>query len=135
MQVVHEVGNGMGVFMRIPDGGNDHDLAFFSMGPSAQPTDAGKRTVGLYHLAWQVENIEDLAVYSEKLASKGALVGASDHVATKSLYGKDIDGIEFEVMWLVPTELLTEDDLRGGAAIKPLHLDKEIARFGSSTNV
>ena len=36
----------------------------------------------------------------------GALVGASDHGANKSLYAKDPDGIEFEVMWEVPPGLL-----------------------------
>ena len=129
MEVAHEVGDGAGVFMRIPDGGNDHDLAFFSMGASAKPSPAGQTTVGLYHLAWQVDRLEDLVTYQQILADKGALVGASDHVATKSLYGKDPDGIEFEVMWLVPRELLTEADFSQGAAIKPLHLDRELTRF------
>ena len=31
-----------------------------------------------------------------------ALTGASDHGATKSVYGRDPDGIEFEVTWMVP---------------------------------
>ena len=40
----------------------------------------------------------------ERLAAAGALVGASDHGANKSLYAVDPDGLEFEVMWLVPAE-------------------------------
>jgi catechol-2,3-dioxygenase len=59
----------------------------------------------------------------------GALVGESDHGATKSLYGKDPDGNEFEVMWMVPRELWGEEEHE--ATVAPLHLDREIARFGS----
>ena len=35
-------------------------------------------------------------------ASAASLVGATDHGVSKSLYAKDPDGIEFEVMWQVP---------------------------------
>ena len=41
------------------------------------------------------------------LAERGALVGASDHVTTKSLYAKDPDGIEFEVCWILPADVVT----------------------------
>ena len=34
----------------------------------------------------------------------GALVGESDHGVSKSLYAKDVDGNEFEVLWTVPSE-------------------------------
>ena len=37
-----------------------------------------------------------------RLLEMGALVGESDHGVSKSLYAKDPDGIEFEVMWAVP---------------------------------
>ncbi len=37
-----------------------------------------------------------------RLLQVGALVGESDHGVSKSLYAKDPDGIEFEVMWAVP---------------------------------
>ncbi len=40
---------------------------------------------------------------------RGALVGASDHITTKALYAKDPDGIEFEVSWLVPADLITDE--------------------------
>ena len=131
MEVVHEVGDGAGMFMRIPDGGNDHDLAFFSIGATAGPSEAGSRTVGMYHLAWQVENLSDLVDFQSRLAEMGALVGATDHTATKSLYAKDPDGLEFEVMWLVPLDLLTEQELSEGGVIKPLDLTRELARFGA----
>jgi catechol-2,3-dioxygenase len=52
----------------------------------------------------------------------------SDHGATKSLYGVDPDGIEFEVMWMVPREQWGE--FERDAVTRPLDLQREIARFG-----
>jgi catechol-2,3-dioxygenase len=63
----------------------------------------------------------------------GALVGASDHGTTKALYAKDPDGIEFEVSWLVPAELIDEETLKAAASVRPLDLAKEIARYGADT--
>ena len=42
--------------------------------------------VGLYHLAWEVPTIDDLAAMRDRLAAAGALLGASDHGGNKSLY-------------------------------------------------
>ena len=43
------------------------------------------------------------------LTARGALVGASDHGTTKALYAKDPDGLEFEVSWLVPADLIGDE--------------------------
>ena len=83
--------------------------------------------MGLYHLAWEVPSITDLSTARETLARMGALVGESDHGATKSLYGKDPDGNEFEVMWMVPRDQWGEYE--HDAPVAPLHLEREIARF------
>jgi len=54
--------------------------------------------------AWEVPTIEDLAAAASVLSELGALTGMSDHGATKSLYGRDPDGIEFEIMcWCLGT--------------------------------
>lgn len=60
----------------------------------------------------------------------GALVGTSDHGSTKALYAQDPDGIEFEVSWLVPADLLTADIT---VMVGPLDLDAEIERYGAQT--
>ena len=44
------------VFMRAPGSTNDHDLGLFSVGSSAGPSSAGRQSVGLYHLAWEVRH-------------------------------------------------------------------------------
>lgn len=119
-----------GAFLRAPDSTNDHDIAFFSIGAQAGPSAAGRSTVGLYHLAWEVPTLADLAELSDALSAAGALVGASDHDVSKSLYAKDPDGLEFEVCWVVPASLLGPD---AAAATRPLDLEAEISRYGAHT--
>lgn len=114
--------DGRAVFMVAPDSTNDHDLGLFSVG---ERPGAPHGTPGLYHLAWQVGTIDELAAARARLEAMGALVGESDHGASKSLYARDVDRIEFEVMWAVP---------RGSWPDRPhtrrLDLDAELARWG-----
>jgi catechol-2,3-dioxygenase len=120
-------------FLVAPGSGNDHDLGLFSVGSQAAVSAAGRGSVGLYHLAWEVETLGDLTHLRARLAEAGALVGQSDHSTTKSLYGRDPDGLELEICWIVPTELLTAADLAARERIEPLDLPAEIARFGADT--
>jgi catechol-2,3-dioxygenase len=126
-------GPGPFVFMRAPGSNNHHDIAFFSIGDGAQASDAGKRTVGMYHLAWEVATLDELDAMRERLAEAGALMGASDHHVNKSLYCRDPDGLEFEVMWLNPPENwgAKEHD----AIVEPLDLPGDRARYGGTTSV
>ena len=117
---------GMMAFLRAQGGENHHDLALTAVGTGAPRPPRG--STGLYHLAWEVGTIEELAEAAATLTELDALTGMSDHGATKSLYGADPDGIEFEVMWLVPREAWGEYDRRG--VVLPLDLRREIERFG-----
>jgi catechol-2,3-dioxygenase len=117
------------VFMQAEDSTNDHDLGLFSIGDGAAPSPAGRTAVGLYHLAWEVDTLADLAEIGKRLGSEGALVGATDHGTTKALYGRDPDGIEFEVSWLVPADLITDSQ----PTARRLDLQAEIDRFGADT--
>jgi hypothetical protein len=121
------------VFLQAPGSTNDHDLGLFEVGATAAASGAGRSTVGLYHLAWEVDTLAELQRLAEALEQAGALVGASDHSTTKSLYGKDPDGLEFEVAWVVPAELLDGAALAGRTTIRPLDLPGEIARYGATT--
>lgn len=47
-------------FLRAPGSSNDHDLGLFQIGSQAAPSGAGRTTVGLYHLAWEVDTLGDL---------------------------------------------------------------------------
>jgi catechol-2,3-dioxygenase len=117
---------GRAAFLRSPESANDHDLGLFEVGDAPRPQSP---YVGLYHLAWEVGTLSELAEIRARLAERGALVGASDHRVSKSLYAKDPSGIEFEVMWRVPAEDW-EQELRSGEMIAPLDLDGELARWG-----
>ena len=117
---------GRAAFLRAPGSANDHDLGLFEVGDAAQPQSP---YLGLYHLAWEVGTLAELADIRAALSERGALVGASDHRVSKSLYAKDPNGIEFEVMWRVPAEDW-EQELQGGGMISPLDLDGELARWG-----
>ena len=112
-------------FLRLPRSGNHHDLGLFGIGAGAPPRQPG--TVGLYHLAWQVDTIDELAQARATLAELGALTGESSHGATKSLYGIDPDGNEFEVMWMLPREAWGE--FEHAAPVERLDLSAEIGRW------
>jgi catechol-2,3-dioxygenase len=115
-------------FFRAPGSENHHDLALMEVGRQAVNPPQG--SVGLYHLAWEVETIEELAEAVGSLSELGALVGASDHGATKSLYAKDPDGLEFEVLYRLPREAWGEWET--SVTTRPLDLAAELERFGKA---
>jgi catechol 2,3-dioxygenase-like lactoylglutathione lyase family enzyme len=90
---------GRAVFLQAEGSTNDHDLGLFAVGQDAGPSGAGRGTVGLYHLAWEV----------------------------------DPDGLEFEVSWLLPVDLISPEVQAAGATTRPLDLEAEIARYGGQT--
>src|SRR3954453_16609189 len=88
--------DGMGAaFLQAPGSTNTPDLGLFEIGSGAGPSPAGRGAVGLYPLAWEVDTLDELARLADALSTAGALVGASDHSTTKTLYAKDPDGLEF----------------------------------------
>ena len=106
-----------------PNTDNNHDLGLFSIGPDAPEPTRGER-VGLYHLAWQVDELPELLQVRDALVQAGALVGVNDHGASLSLYAQDPDGNEFEVFWQVPRE---EWETRKGGR---LDIEGEMRRRG-----
>jgi catechol-2,3-dioxygenase len=120
-------------FLLAPGSTNDHDLGLFEIGSAAGASGAGRTTVGLYHLAWEVDTLDELERLQAVLAEHDALVGASDHGTTKSLYARDPDGIEFEVAWIIPVDLLDDDALENRKRIRPLDIAREKARYGAGT--
>ena len=121
---------GRAAFLQAPGSTNDHDLGLFAIGAEAGASEAGRRTVGLYHIAWEVDTLDELVRLQGVLAEAGALVGASDHGTTKSLYAHDPDGLELEVCWLLPADLITPDIEPG---TRRLDLAREIQRYGGGT--
>ena len=124
---------GKAAFLQGAGSTNDHDLGLFEIGLGAAPSPVGRRAVGLYHLAWEVDTLAELQRIGQALSEAGALVGATDHGTTKALYGRDPDGIEFEVCWLVPADLLHTVDAGAAMKLRPLDLAREINRYGADT--
>ena len=111
-------------FLRLPRSGNHHDLGLFGVG--AQPP-RPRGSLGLYHLAWQVDTIEELEEARKTLVDLGAYGGESSHGATKSIYATDPDGNEFEVMWMLPKASWGEYE--NAAPIERLDLAGEVSRW------
>jgi len=112
-------------FLRLPRSGNHHDLGLFGVGDQGGPKRRG--AIGLYHLAWQLDTIDELVEARQALLDAGALTGESSHGATKSLYGADPDGNEFEIMWMLPRQ--DWGPYGDSATIDPLSLPAEVARW------
>lgn len=125
-QVVHE--RPTAAFLRAADSDNDHDLGLFGVRGNAQRSSG--TAVGLYHLAWSVNTLPELAGFAKRLAAAGALVGSSDHAVSKSLYGKDPDGLAFEISWFVPRDRVTQE-MSESPTIGRLDIDAEIERWGA----
>ena len=106
-------------FLIIPGTADDHHLGLFEQ-PGVTPPD--ERAARMYHSAWEVGELGDLARARERLIEAGALVGQSDHGTSLSLYAKDPDGLEFEVFWTVP------DGTPVGT--RALNLEGELAKRG-----
>jgi catechol-2,3-dioxygenase len=106
-------------FLIIPGTADDHHLGIFQQPGVGQPDE---RVARMYHAAWEVGELTDLARARAKLIEVGSLVGQSDHGTSLSLYAKDPDGLEFELFWTVP-------DGRP-AGTRPLDLGRELSRRG-----
>ena len=76
-------------FLRAPSSTNDHDLGLFEIGSAAGASGAGRSTVGLYHLAWEVETLAGLElevmwlVPADRLTPE--ILGARDRLAPLDL--------------------------------------------------
>jgi catechol-2,3-dioxygenase len=112
-------------FLRLPRSGNHHDLGLFGVGSRGGPPRRGG--IGLYHLAWQFDTIDELAAARDALLGAGAFTGESSHGATKSVYGADPDGNELELMWMLPRDAWGEYE--HAAPVDHLDLAGELRRW------
>ncbi len=125
MQVVATEPRANAAFLRLARSGNHHDLGLFGVGAAGGPKRRG--AIGLYHLAWQLDTIDELADARKSLIEAGAFSGESSHGATLSVYGADPDGNEFEIMWMLPRDQWGVYENQ--ATIERLDLDAEIERW------
>ena len=121
-------------FLQAPGSTNDHDLGLFEVGAGPARPAPGGATVGPLPPGLGGRHARRArADCAGRLAEAGALVGSSDHGTTKSLYGKDPDGLEFEVVWLIPADLLDEAALARPQAHRAAGPGREKQRYGAQT--
>jgi len=125
MEVVAREPRANAAFLRLPRSGNHHDLGLFGVGAGDGPKRRGG--LGLYHLAWQLDTVDELVAARRTVIDAGAYTGESSHGATKSIYGADPDGNEFELMWMLPRA--EWGDFEHAAPIDHLDLDAEVQRW------
>jgi catechol-2,3-dioxygenase len=124
---VGRFGNDVLAFLRAPDSTNHHDLALLKIGSKA--TDASARSVGLFHCAWEVDELGDLVTARDRLVEEGCYQGQHDHGATKAVYGTDPDGNTIEITWILPRD--EWGSWETDAPIKTaMDLETELARRG-----
>ncbi len=73
-----------------------HDLALYEAGPRALMPGSGN--LGVIHLAFAMEGEDDLRRFYAYLKGKAQILGAVDHVVSRSFYIADPDGyiLEFD---------------------------------------
>lgn len=113
-------------FLRAPGSTNHHDLALLEIGPDAE--DMNGAAIGMFHFAFEVETLRDLAALRARLVEQGCLHEEADHGATKAIYARDPDGYVIEITWVLPRS--DWGAWETAAPIKrPLDLEGELARW------
>ncbi|MDA8284524.1 MAG: VOC family protein [Actinomycetota bacterium] len=90
MEVIAREPRANAAFLRLPRSGNHHDLGLFGVGTAGGPKRRG--AIGLYHLAWQLDTIDELAASRQTLLDAGA-----------SLPGSPVTGLPRASMVPIPT--------------------------------
>jgi catechol-2,3-dioxygenase len=115
-------------FLRVVGSPNHHDIALIALGEKAPSPPRG--SVGLYHFAWEVKTIEELAYSIDFLKEKGCYLNAHNHGAMKSVYAEDPDGNEFEISWIVPSEM--RGDYDSDLITVPMNVTEDIKIYSTS---
>ena len=83
------------------DRDESHEIALMQVGPDAPLQAAGQ--VGLNHMAWRVESIDDLKEFYQRLKEKGVPISRIvDHGISLGIYFRDPDGNGIEVYYELP---------------------------------
>ncbi|HEV2186892.1 MAG TPA: VOC family protein [Stellaceae bacterium] len=83
------------------DRNESHEIALMQVGPNAPLQTAGQ--VGLNHMAWRVESLDDLKEFYRRLNEKGVPIARIvDHGISLGIYFRDPDGNGIEVYYEMP---------------------------------
>ena len=79
-----------------------HEVALMEVGENAALPMKGQ--VGLNHMAWRMDNLEDLKEFYVRTKEKGVEVTPRDHGISMGIYFTDPDGNGIEVYYELPRE-------------------------------
>ena len=77
-----------------------HEVALMEVGESARGPEKGQ--VGLNHMAWRMDSLDDLKEFYHRLNDKEVAFTPQDHGISMGLYFKDPDGNGIEVYYELP---------------------------------
>jgi catechol 2,3-dioxygenase len=131
---VYEYRPGWAAFLTA-DKEQSHEVALMQLGEDA-PLQL-KRQVGLNHMAWRLESLDDLKEFYKKIKAEGQPIDhISDHGISLGIYLRDPDGNGVEVFyempraeWPVDYNVFTRE--KTGSGRFPGPWDAEIGRDGS----
>jgi catechol-2,3-dioxygenase len=91
------------VFFSSDGSSSSHELACMALGAGAPGPEQDR--VGLYHMAWQVDSLEELERFHQHLKGHDVrIVGYGDHGMSVGIYFLDPDGNEVECFYELPRE-------------------------------
>ena len=82
------------------DPNHAHDIALFEVGEDAAGPQ--KKQVGLNHMAWRMETVDDLAEMFHRLKARDIPITVVDHTISIGIYFSDPDGNGLEVYYELP---------------------------------
>ena len=110
-------------FFNSPGSDRSHELGIMQLGPDAPGPEQDR--VGLYHFAWQVDELKQLEDFHRHAVEQHAnIVGYGDHGHSFGVYLTDPDGNEIEVFYELPREQWSTGEM-GGRGRFPLPIDIE----------
>jgi catechol 2,3-dioxygenase len=77
-----------------------HEVALMEVGENAPGQQPGQ--VGLNHMAWRMENLEDLKEFYHRLKERDIPMNVADHGISLGIYFQDPDGNGIEVYYESP---------------------------------
>ncbi len=98
---INERRPGQAVFMSA-DQEQSHEIALMQLGPDALAREDGQ--VGLNHIAWRMETLDDLKEVYGRLKGRDIETKVADHGISLGVYFRDPDGNGNEVYYELPKE-------------------------------
>ncbi len=105
---VYEYSPGRAAFLSA-DREQSHEVALMAVGPKAPLQEKGQ--VGLNHMAWRVESLDQLKAFYRSLKEKKLPIEAiNDHGISLGIYLRDPDGNGVEVYYEMPRREWPRED-------------------------